>query len=179
MIHKTRKEKPRSEEFHFGDSLLLLPHPCLAPHQPCLVPHHTMFGTPSSHAWNPTWIWYPITYLEPHHLCLVPLTFFDLNPIPVWKPIPCRNYHQTWSFGVHQITWFRIYFWWLVESYLIDGNGVASWLFWEFFHAWWKILFSHGEGHWRNLRSPSSTRLYFLENKYPVGRTVHNQTLCL
>ena len=25
------------------------------------------------------------------------------------------------------------YNWWLVESYLIDGNGVASWLFWEFF----------------------------------------------
>ena len=32
---------------------------------------------------------------------------------------------------------------WLVarKRYLIDGIGVAAWLFWEFFHARWKILF--------------------------------------
>ena len=28
--------------------------------------------------------------------------------------------------------------------YLIDGMGVAAWLFWEFFHARWKILFLCG-----------------------------------
>ena len=31
------------------------------------------------------------------------------------------------------------------QGYLIDGNGVASWLFWDFFHAWWRILFLHWE----------------------------------
>ena len=36
------QKKLRSEKFHFGDSLMLLPHPCLAP-------HHPLTGTPSSH----------------------------------------------------------------------------------------------------------------------------------
>ena len=35
-------------------------------------------------------------------------------------------------------------YWWLVESYLIDGIGIVSWLFGEFFHARWNILFSRG-----------------------------------
>ena len=39
--------------------------------------------------------------------------------------------------------------WWLVESYLIDGNGVASWLFWEFLHATLNVLFSHEGEHSR------------------------------
>ena len=34
------------------------------------------------------------------------------------------------------------------KRYLIDGIGVAAWLFWEFFHTRWKILFSHGGGTW-------------------------------
>ena len=35
------------------------------------------------------------------------------------------------------------------KRYLIDGIGVASWLFWEFFHVRWKILFSCGGEHLR------------------------------
>ena len=31
-------------------------------------------------------------------------------------------------------------------------RGVASWLFWEFFHTRWKILFSRGEEHERWMR---------------------------
>ena len=42
--------------------------------------------------------------------------------------------------------------WWIVESYLIDGNGVTSRLFWEFFHAMWKILFSPAGEHVRWLQ---------------------------
>ena len=38
----------------------------------------------------------------------------------------------------------------------IDGNRVASWLFWEFFHTRWKILFLCGGKHarwdWTNMR---------------------------
>ena len=30
------------------------------------------------------------------------------------------------------------------KRYLIDEIEVVSWLFWEFFHARWKILFLHG-----------------------------------
>ena len=44
--------------------------------------------------------------------------------------------------------WLTVY-WWLIESYLIDGIGVALQLFWEFFHMRWKILFSHGGKHVR------------------------------
>ena len=47
-------------------------------------------------------------------------------------------------FAVSVVKWI-ICIRWLVESYLIGGIGVASWLFWEFFHVRWKILFSHGE----------------------------------
>ena len=36
-----------------------------------------------------------------------------------------------------------------LKRYLIDGIGVASWLFWEFFPVRWKILFSCGGEHAR------------------------------
>ena len=35
------------------------------------------------------------------------------------------------------------------KRYLIDGIGVASWLFGKFFHVRWKILFSHAGEHAR------------------------------
>ena len=47
-------KKSRSEEFYFGDSLMLLPYPWLAPHHPYLVPQHPLSGTLSSHALKPT-----------------------------------------------------------------------------------------------------------------------------
>ena len=34
------------------------------------------------------------------------------------------------------------------KRYHIDGMRVAAWLFWEFFHARWKILFLHGGDTW-------------------------------
>ena len=99
-------KKSRSEEFHFGDLLMMLPYPCLAP-------HHPLSGTPSSHVWNPTCIWYTIicisytttyiwyttTCLVPHHPCLVPhlcLVSHHITetpplsgtPLCVWSPIP-------------------------------------------------------------------------------------------
>ena len=43
----------------------------------------------------------------------------------------------SWSPTLHLISW-------LVERYLIDGNGVASQLFWKLFHTRWEILFSWG-----------------------------------
>ena len=47
------------------------------------------------------------------------------------------------NFGIRfpLLSWSHFFSWWLVESYLIDGNNVASQLFWEFFHTRWKILF--------------------------------------
>ena len=62
-------------------------------------------------------------------------------------------------------------YWWLVESYLIDGIGVVSWLFGEFFHVRWKILFSHGGEHTRwdwnewgekSLENSGKTQISFL-----------------
>ena len=42
------------------------------------------------------------------------------------------------------------YFWWLLESYLIDGIGVVSWLFWEYYfcmeHARWD--WTHARWDW-------------------------------
>ena len=49
------------------------------------------------------------------------------------------------------IFWFfRWDYWWLVDSYLIDGIGLVSWLFWEFYmilflHMWGEIEPTWGE----------------------------------
>ena len=67
LTEKSKIKKSRSEGFHFGDSLMLLPHLCLAP-------YHPLPGTPSSHIWNSTCVWYPIPCLELEpHPCLEPL----------------------------------------------------------------------------------------------------------
>ena len=43
----------------------------------------------------------------------------------------------------------EVKFHWGLVEYLIDGNGIVSWLFWEFFHTRWNILFLHvGEHMW-------------------------------
>ena len=100
------KTKSRSEEFHFGDSLMLLPYPCLAP-------HHALSSTPSFHVWNPTCIrytttcigytitciWYTTTCLVPHHPCLVSHNITGthpcLEPHHVSNPIPCPFWYPT------------------------------------------------------------------------------------
>ena len=46
-------------------------------------------------------------------------------------------------------------YWWLAESYPIDGNEIASRLFWKFFHTRWKILF-HVRWDWSNERWDSN-----------------------
>ena len=55
-----------------------------------------------------------------------------------------RKEENVWLFLSFHLVCLPCIYWWLVESYLIDGNGVALWLFWEFFHTRWKILFSRG-----------------------------------
>ena len=66
---------------------MLLPYPCLAP-------HHPLSGTPSSHVWYPTCIWYAITCiwytticiwytttcLVPYHPCMVTLFLSGTPP---------------------------------------------------------------------------------------------------
>ena len=49
---------------------------------------------------------------------------------------------------------------WLVarKRYLIDGMGVAAWLFWESFYARWKILFLRGGGHMRWMQDEIATQ---------------------
>ena len=77
-----KNKKSRSEEFHFGDSLMLLPYSCLAP-------HHLLSGTPSSHVWNPTCIFYAITCIWYTTTCIWYPT------IPVWYPTCVSTHHMT------------------------------------------------------------------------------------
>ena len=70
---RTKKKISRSEEFHFGDLLMLLPYPCMAPHHP-MSRTPPAFGIPSPASGIPPPVWYPTTYIW-------------YPTIPVWYPI--------------------------------------------------------------------------------------------
>ena len=59
-------------------------------------PHHPLSGTPSSHVWNPTCIWYPITFLKPHHFSGIPSLF--------WNPITFLEPHHL--YGIKSPVWY-------------------------------------------------------------------------
>ena len=83
-IINCKKRKSRSEEFHYGDSLMLLPHPCLSP-------HHPISGTLSC-------IWYTITCLVPHYPCLVSHHPYLVPHNPCLVPHLCLVSHlMTWT----------------------------------------------------------------------------------
>ena len=92
VLSLTRKS--RREEFHFGDSLMLLPYPCL-------TPHHPLSGNPSSHVWNPhLHLAYHHLHLVYHHLSGIPPSMSCIPPSMSGTPLSLSSAPPSLS-GTH------------------------------------------------------------------------------